>query len=230
MRFAVAQTAEPGITTAAITRDDKLADLDPELLSNPPAERDTDRPLNPSRLGGQERAPDSPLETGDGSAAQRGRVIHRLLELLPDIEAQDRSQAANRLMAHMAADMSDNERAAIGRDVLAILNDEAFAGLFGPDSRAEVPIIGRLGDVVIAGQVDRLVIGPEYVDIVDFKSNRRPPTGLDDIPEAYLRQMAAYQSVLRQIYPQREVRCLLLWTAKPLLQDIPQDLLDAYAP
>jgi ATP-dependent helicase/nuclease subunit A len=228
LRYAVPQTASVAEAERA-AEERSLPALDADLLAPAAVERDTDRPLNPSRLGGKERAPDSPL-AGDGKAAERGQVIHRLLELLPDLPATDRPGAAARLLDHLAREWTGEERAGVANDVLAILEDETFAGLFSADSRAEVPIIGRLGDKVIAGQVDRLAIGPKTVDIVDFKSNRQPPETPEAIPEAYLRQMAAYRAVLQQIYPQHEVRCLLLWTAKPALQPVPQGLLDAYAP
>ena len=229
LRYAVAQTATPFGAAPVATVDGGAPKLAPELLARAPAERDADRPLNPSRLGGAERAPESPL-AGGGDAARRGRIVHRLLELLPAVAPDGRGGAAARLARHLAADWPDDRRARLCADVLAILSDRTFAHLFGPDSRAEVPIVGRLDDLVIAGQVDRLVVGPTSVDIVDFKSNRAPPENDAAIPEAYLRQLAAYRAVLSRIYPQREVRCLLLWTAQPLLQPVPQDLLDAYAP
>ena len=51
-----------------------------------------------------------------------------------------------------------------------------LAPLFGPDSRAEVPLTGVIGDAVVGGLVDRLVVLPDRVLIADFKTNR-PPAG-----------------------------------------------------
>jgi ATP-dependent helicase/nuclease subunit A len=42
----------------------------------------------------------------------------------------------------------------------------------------------------------------------------------------YFRQLAAYRSVLGQIYPDREVRVALLWTAVPRLMAIDAALLE----
>ena len=219
-------TAKPGKAGGS----DVAATLEAELLEFPPVERDTERPVNPSRLGGNDRAPDSPLGRTGGEAAARGRIIHRLLERLPDIAPQRRPDAGQRLLDHLAGDWPAAEKADALASVMAIVDDPAFSALFGPGSRAEVPIIGRVGELVIAGQVDRLIIHDGMVDIVDYKTNRRPPHGAQKAPEAYLRQMAAYRAVLRQIYPDFVVNCLLLWTSGPVMQTLPQDLLDAYAP
>ena len=66
--------------------------------------------------------------------------------------------------------------------------------------------------------------------VVDFKTNRPPPADVESVPPIYLRQMAAYRSTLALIYPDRPVRCLLLWTDGPTLMELPDRLLDAHAP
>ena len=56
------------------------------------------------------------------------------------------------------------------------------------------------------------------------------PPSLAEIPVPHLRQMAAYAEALRRIFPGRRVEAKLLYTAGPLLHDLPQDLLEAYSP
>ncbi|NBX03506.1 MAG: hypothetical protein EBR02_05515, partial [Alphaproteobacteria bacterium] len=62
--------------------------------------------------------------------------------------------------------------------------------------------------------------------IVDFKSNRRPPKNA--IPAAYIHQMQLYQRVLAAIYPQKPVRCALLWTATAQMTVLDEALLATY--
>jgi len=50
---------------------------------------------------------------------------------------------------------------------------------------------------------------PDRVIIADYKSNRARPA---QVPVLYLRQMAAYQSLISRIFPDRDVDCLLIWT------------------
>ena len=66
--------------------------------------------------------------------------------------------------------------------------------------------------------------------LVDYKSNRTPPPTVETSPVAYLRQLAAYRELLRQLYPGRPVRAALLWTEAPRLDEVPAHLLDRHAP
>jgi len=89
---------------------------------------------------------------------------------------------------------------AIAGETLAILERPDFAALFGPDSQAEVPIVGLIGAYALSGQIDRLVVGAHEILIVDY----RPAPAADDgggDPPAYLRQLAAYRTAIARIYP-----------------------------
>ena len=65
--------------------------------------------------------------------------------------------------------------------------------------------------------------------IVDYKTNRPPPDAAEGVVPLYRRQLAAYRAALRAIYPEKEVRAALLWTAVPRIMEIPSDLLDEAA-
>ena len=106
---------------------------------------------------------------------------------------------------------------------MAILHHPTLAPLFGPESRAEVPLTGVVGDVVVGGLIDRLVVLPDRVLLADFKTNRRPPASVEATPVAYLRQMASYRAVLRSIFPDRPVQCALIWTREARVSVLPDD-------
>ena len=74
------------------------------------------------------------------------------------------------------------------------------------------------------GIIDRLIVGPEKVIAVDFKSNARIPADAQACPKGLLRQMGAYAQALAQIYPDRTVECALLWTRTASLMTLPHDL------
>ena len=124
-----------------------------------------------------------------------------------------------------------DERRSIAATVLAVLDDPVHAELFGPDSLAEAPISAVVaGGYVIAGTVDRLLVSADRVRVIDFKTGRRVPLGLDEVPIFHLRQMSAYAEALRVIFPGRRVEAALLYTAAPRLFDLPDDLLAAHKP
>ncbi len=97
-----------------------------------------------------------------------------------------------------------------------------------PGSRAEIPIVGRLGGTLaVSGQVDRLAVTREAVLIADYKSNRPAPRCVADVPEAYVAQLALYRAVLAELYPDKRIRAALVWTDVPDLMEISEQSLDA---
>ena len=113
------------------------------------------------------------------------------------------------------------------RSALAVLAHPEWAEVFGPDSLAEVPLAAVVGGRVVSGTVDRLVIGETRIRIVDFKTARRPPTSLAEVPAAYIRQMSAYVAALEAIHPGVPVEAALLYTHTPELFVLPADLVEA---
>jgi ATP-dependent helicase/nuclease subunit A len=186
------------------------------------------RPLSPSHLDEASTPAASPLD--DVDRYRRGRLIHRLLQSLPERPAGERRAAMARFLAQPTLALGEALQEEIAAEVFAVLEAPAIAHAFGPGSRAEVPLAGVLGDQALAGQVDRLVVGEHEVLVIDYKTNRAPPATPDQVPAAYLRQMAAYGALLRQIYPDRRVRCALLWTQGPHLMPLDETALASHAP
>jgi ATP-dependent helicase/nuclease subunit A len=200
----------------------------------PPPESAPPRPLAPSRPAQAEPAALSPLGGDNGQRFQRGRLIHRLLQSLPDLVPDRRQTAATRFLAGAAPNLSEAARAEILEATLGVLNHADFAEVFGPDSAAEVPLVGVVdsaeGPQVISGQVDRLCVSDNHVLIVDYKTNRPASADEDHVSVLYIRQLAAYRAVLTKIYPQRRIRCALLWTDGPRLMQLSDALLDRHLP
>ncbi|MBC2670653.1 double-strand break repair helicase AddA [Novosphingobium piscinae] len=188
------------------------------------------RPLAPSALGEDDSA-DPPYPPGaGGDAARRGTLIHRLLERLPETPLADRADQAARWLARHGADLAEPARAEIVDAALRVLGEPRWAELFAPGALAEVPIAATVSGRVIAGTIDRLVVTAERVRLVDFKTTRRPPATLAEVPTAMLRQMAAYAAALEVTFPDRSVEVALLFTQTPVLLDIPPEVLTAHKP
>jgi ATP-dependent helicase/nuclease subunit A len=200
----------------------------PDWLRHPaPAEPRPFRPLAPSRIempGVLEPPVRSPASAEDSRRFRRGRAMHRLLQVLPDIARADRERAAKRLLP----EWNDEDVSVLFAEADAVIDDPSLAPLFGPGSRAEVPIAGRIGTRGVAGRIDRLLVEPDRVTVVDFKSGRVPQTGADTVPSSYLAQMAAYRAILRQIYPDRAVALVLVWTDGPVAVTIAPEKLDPF--
>ena len=96
----------------------------------------------------------------------------------------------------------------------------AGAPLFGENSLAEAPIAATLPDGrVVAGTVDRLLVEPTQVSVIDFKTGRLPDSDAQ-IPASHRAQMAAYAEALSVIFPGRSIRSALLYTGGPRLFEL----------
>jgi ATP-dependent helicase/nuclease subunit A len=200
----------------------------------PAAEPSPPVPLVPSAPTQEDPPARSPLLPEDRRAAVRGQLIHRLLQSLPSVEPARRAAAAAAFLARPGLDIDADARGEIATAALAVLEDDAFAPVFADGSLAEVAIAGLLPGAEeqhsLSGKIDRLAVTNAAVLIVDYKTNRRPPTVADQVPAAYLRQMAIYRAGLSAIYDDRPIRCALLWTEGPTLMPLADDVLDGYAP
>ncbi len=165
-------------------------------------------------------------------ALARGRIVHRLMQSLPDIPAESRKAAVERYLKKAAADFLPAEQAEMAQQVLTILNDLIFAEVFAPGSRAEVPIVGRIPcagamPLDVSGQVDRLAVTRDCVLIADYKTDRAVPRRPVEVPEAYVGQLALYRAVLARIYSAKTIRAALIFTEGPSVLEIPGSAMDA---
>jgi ATP-dependent helicase/nuclease subunit A len=199
-------------------------------MEPPPPLREPARPLAPSRPEDDEPPVRSPFGPDDGARFKRGLIIHRLLQSLPDVLPAERTEAARAWLSRPVHRLSDEARTEIAAEVVAVLEHPDYAMLFGPGSQAEVPMTGEVNGRVISAQVDRLLVTPDLVTVLDYKTHRPPPRDPADVPVLYLKQMAAYRAALALIYPDRPVRCVLLWTDGPRLMSLDQELLDRHTP
>ncbi|MBV8936229.1 MAG: PD-(D/E)XK nuclease family protein [Alphaproteobacteria bacterium] len=229
LRLACDQTTSPVTDYPADTA--AVAGPPPDWVRRPPpAEPDPPKRLAPSRPNGVEPPALSPLAAQGRDRFKRGLLVHRLLHSLPELPVEEREAAARRFLALPAHRLTAEEQDEIQRETQAVLNHPDFAPLFGPGSQGEVPLVGVIGAHVLSGQIDRLVIEEKRVLVLDYKTLRPPPDAESDVAPIYLRQLAAYQAAIARIFPDREVRCALLWTEGPRLMPISPETLAGYLP
>ncbi|MEQ8355661.1 MAG: double-strand break repair helicase AddA [Kiloniellaceae bacterium] len=207
----------------------------PDWTQRPaPPEPAPPQPLAPSRPAESEPPPRSPLGPDSGARFRRGLLIHRLLQSLPDLPPAERAAAGHSYLASPLHDLPPARQDEILAEVLKVLEAPELAALFGPGSRAEVPLAGLVntaaGPQAISGQIDRLLIENKTISLADFKSQRPAPASPEDVPSLYLKQMAAYRALLARIYPERVIHSYLIWTDEPRLMQLSDALLADHAP
>ena len=185
---------------------------------------------SPSQAASRSRIPaPSPLSRQGGlDRFRRGDVIHRLLQLLPDVPEAQRRETAARLLGR-EPDFTDVQRAEMIGAAMGVLEHPDFAAVFGPGSRAEVGLAGSAKalppGLAISGRVDRLVVTPTCVTVVDYKTNRPAPADIEQADPSYIAQLAIYAAVLGEVFPGREIRAALVWTDGPKLMPVPEKMI-----
>lgn len=188
------------------------------------------RPSSADASTGDIRMLDTALEAlGDAEASrQQGIALHALLQHLGRVRQPDWPRVIDKAMPVLLPDQAE-WRAPVAQKAMALLSNPALAHVFGPDSRAEVPFLAdatREGKPIrLVGRIDRLVVTPATVSVVDFKSDAQAPLTPAVTPRNYLTQLGLYALVAGQLYPGRRVRCAILWTSMETLVDLPATLL-----
>lgn len=179
------------------------------------------QPLSPSDLGGAKALPTEGQTLTEEAAKARGTAIHLLLEHLPTRPAADWPALAQGLIPDPTLQIEALEEAS------RLLQTPALQWIFSPDTLAEVPFTAPLGKSILQGTIDRLIVGPKAVQVIDFKSNMQVPPTPDQVPEGILRQMGAYVAALAAIYPTHQIEPFILWTRSAHLMPLDPDRLRA---
>lgn len=200
------------------------ADVPDWLFKAAPAEQRPPRPLVPSRLDDDDYG-EAPASNFMRKAALRGKLIHALFERITD--GANLAHAEKWLSAQPSDDI---DRAQLLREVGAIVGHPDWGVFFSVHARSEVPLVAVVGTTVINGRVDRLVVEPGRVRVVDFKTGRQVPKAEAEVPLPFLRQMAHYRSALQTIFPGHEVEVSLLFTHEPRLITLSDAILAPHYP
>ncbi|QIG48683.1 double-strand break repair helicase AddA [Nordella sp. HKS 07] len=222
LRIADVQAVPPAAAVKSAPEPEAATESPAWLTEKPPRELAGHDWINPSRL--VRKGPVAP-----SAAMEQGRALHRLFQLLPDLPPERRKDAALEILDRRG--ITGAAAQSLADKVAAIIEDPAYARYFVGNGFAEIPLMAELGTQgLLAGQVDRLVVGEEEVLILDYKSDRVPPAELSAVPEAYIAQLAAYRAALTRMFPERRVTAALLWTEAPRLMVIPSEMLDRVMP
>ena len=166
--------------------------------------------------------PSNPEIAIDSDAIERGIIIHKLLQICPQIEQGSRSKYIKQYMEKTK--FSEIEKTEIHDEVTSIFSE--FENLFGTNSYSEVPIKGKLGNYDFAGQIDRMIINTGEILIVDYKTTPNIPGTAAEISQKVLKQMAYYKRAICEMYPGHNVNCAILWTNVTQLMMIPNSIME----
>jgi ATP-dependent helicase/nuclease subunit A len=191
----------------ALARTLKKAPLEamPSWLGVPAPSEPASPILLPSRLSGESdgmHSYEKPKSCDRYKARATGILIHRLLEVLPQLPAAERVSAANAIASAFAGELAARERefaiesamAAVASQIFVARQERALA-----EAGIAVTIQDHLGRRrgIITGQVDRILFDGPDIHILDYKSGA-VHSDAGDSPH-YL-QLAAYKLALSRLY------------------------------
>ncbi len=180
------------------------------LLSAAPKTPTTPKTISPSRLVEEDdEVISSPIED-DGNFYQRGTTIHKLLEYITKVDESLRYDAIITFLKKELPLFPYEEYDKIAYEVSNLC--DKFPDLFSKESLSEVPIVGKIDGDIISSKIDKLIVKDNEVIIVDYKTNRKTPQSLQDVPKLYISQLKTYKKLVGAIYPNKEITTYLLWT------------------
>lgn len=136
-------------------------------------------------------------------AVKFGRAVHKILEVV-SIEQGDKNELIDKLAVKFGIVDGlwlDNIRRFFAVDRKELLGEEIYT---------ELSIIGEIDGEIISCRIDRLVVTETEVRIIDYKTDANPPTN-GKVPDDYREQLCKYARLIARIYPEKSVKCLILW-------------------
>jgi ATP-dependent helicase/nuclease subunit A len=156
--------------------------------------------------------PSVTVSMGDERQRHRGTIIHKLLEMLPNIEASERENAAR---AYIARKLPNDDHEELFEKLSILINDARFKDMFCPQGRSEVAISGEIEvngkRTRVNGVIDRLIVRDDSVLILDYKTGDLP----SEIPHHHIKQLDFYKSLLKPLYPHHQIKAALIYTQDP---------------
>lgn len=190
------------------------------------APQPTSTPLAPSDLGGAKSLQGEDALESREILLRRGSMVHRLLDALPNVSRDGWEDVSGQLLENEFFAVPD-EVAEVFEEARRVLETDELAFLFEGGVLSEVDVWARGPDLPqegISGSIDKVVVSPDRVLAVDFKTNAVVPSVAGETPDGLLRQMGAYLAALESVYPDREVDVAILWTREPMLMRFPREL------
>ena len=144
----------------------------------------------------------------------------KLNKIMHDIESAEFATAAGTDMhAQMAKVRFQNGDFVGPADIVSkIKTHTELSEIMGPLSRIEVPLAGYVDGVFLSRRVDRLYVNKDTktVVVLDYKTDANKKKYY----EKYLVQLMEYYKLLKEIFPDFNIKCKILWLNDFTLENV----------
>ncbi|OAM01746.1 UvrD-helicase domain-containing protein [Wolbachia endosymbiont of Dactylopius coccus] len=148
--------------------------------------------------------------TGMTDGYTRGLIIHSILQYMPKIEKERRKNWVRKYLNNINTSEDKDE---IYSKILAF--NEKYGYLFDLEGKSEITLSGTIDGKSVLVRLDRLCITQDKAIIIDYKSHRNVSVSLlNEIKK----QMLIYKTLVQEIYPNKQVECVVIWVEDLTLQ------------
>lgn len=141
----------------------------------------------------------------------RGRMIHYALSLIESFDDKTFCDEINNAVKETELIYSEQNTKKLREKITELLSKSDIAEFFDKKNKVfnEKEFVDKYGNTV---RLDKLVIKDDEIDIIDYK------TSIYD--KEYIRkQLKNYSSVIKEIYPNKEIKCYVIETEKVAVSD-----------
>ncbi len=212
-------SSAPNVTVAA------SAEV-PEALSRPIELKPQYREIAPSFQHQQQSHIVTMSSDEDGRL--RGIAIHRMLELMTDAEHATAHTIMQRVAQEQGLADCGSELNSWAEEAEKTFTHPSLKAVMRPTSgeaHNELPIIYQQAGRTVHGIIDRLLITADEVWVVDYKTHRHATADkLPQLAAPYHEQLRYYAEGVSRLWPEKRVRCFLLFTACSTLLEVEPSL------
>jgi ATP-dependent helicase/nuclease subunit A len=157
-------------------------------------------------------------ETGDADGRERGIAMHLMLQTLGSQTLPLSEPLPLAVASTIGREPDDPDAQDWWQEALQTWQHPACAFLFDPtrfdQAFNEVPVQYLEGEVLVYGIIDRLVLSGNNAYVIDYKTHRSAGTDtLSELVDNYREQMRLYAMGIARLWPEKDVRPYLLFTA-----------------
>ena len=155
----------------------------------------------------------SPLdEIEENDSLSRGKLIHSLLEHLIKYNVENIEDFVSKYLFNKIEDDS-----LIINNICKLYNNPEYNFIFHGNNLTETEIITSENNITKILRVDNLVFDNDNIWIIDYKTDMQPPI---KAPSNYVKQLNDYRNAISNIYPDKRIRCGIIWITNAKFEEI----------
>ncbi|WP_353287855.1 UvrD-helicase domain-containing protein [Wolbachia endosymbiont (group B) of Gerris lacustris] len=149
---------------------------------------------------------------GTTDSYARGLIIHSILQYMPKIEKDRRKNWVSKYLDSINTSEDKDE---IYSKILAF--NEKYDYLFDLEGKSEIPLSGTIDGKPVLVRLDRLCITEDKAIIIDYKSYHNVSISSSN---EIKKQMLIYKTLVQEVYPDKQVECVVIWMEDLTLQSL----------